>query len=412
MKRAMALRTAVVLGGVLGFCASAPAGVEYLFTLVDAFTPNYDLRECYIYDINDRGVACGTATIQRQSNITYTGFYWTLAGEKTAVELSWPRGISNTGLMAGVAQIYNINTGQFTNMPLLPNTYYPLVLLGINDQGVAVGYVQTCNCSNSQGLLQVPYVWDAGNGARSLPVAGATGAARINNNGMVVGWIGGNSMPNGYIYNLNTGQQIIVSSLFAGPNVQTTAVDVSDNDVVVGWRKNENGTMSQGYTWSAAQGVSLLPLPPPGYQPHVRTASINRSGVIVGSIYTPTASSRAFVYDPAHGIRDLNTLTIPSPGFVLMTATAVNDNGWIVGYGYGGGGMYKSFVLRPFARGDLNCDGVVNNFDIDPFVLALTDPAGYAQKFPSCDRMLADINGDGVVDNFDIDPFVALLIRP
>jgi len=60
-------------------------------------------------------------------------------------------------------------------------------------------------------------------------------------------------------------------------------------------------------------------------------------------------------------------------------------------------------------RGDLNCDGVVNNFDIDPFVLALTDPAGYAQRFPDCDRLLADINGDGVVDNFDIDPFVALL---
>jgi len=60
-------------------------------------------------------------------------------------------------------------------------------------------------------------------------------------------------------------------------------------------------------------------------------------------------------------------------------------------------------------KGDLNCDGVVNNFDIDPFVLALTDPAGYAKQFPNCDRMLADVNGDGVVDNFDIDPFVKLL---
>jgi len=66
-------------------------------------------------------------------------------------------------------------------------------------------------------------------------------------------------------------------------------------------------------------------------------------------------------------------------------------------------------VLAFFSKGDLNCDGVVNNFDIDPFVLALTDPAGYAQKFPNCDRLLADCNGDGVVDNFDIDPFVKLL---
>jgi len=59
--------------------------------------------------------------------------------------------------------------------------------------------------------------------------------------------------------------------------------------------------------------------------------------------------------------------------------------------------------------GDLNCDGTVNNFDIDPFVLALTDPGGYTTKFPDCNRLLADVNQDGKVDNFDIDPFVKLL---
>ncbi len=62
-----------------------------------------------------------------------------------------------------------------------------------------------------------------------------------------------------------------------------------------------------------------------------------------------------------------------------------------------------------FAPGDLNCDGAVNAFDIDPFVLALTDPEGYVTAFPACDLMLADINGDGLVNAFDIDPFVLLL---
>jgi hypothetical protein len=59
--------------------------------------------------------------------------------------------------------------------------------------------------------------------------------------------------------------------------------------------------------------------------------------------------------------------------------------------------------------GDLNCDGLINAFDIDPFVLALTDATGYAAAFPSCDRMLADCNADGLVNAFDIDPFVLLL---
>jgi hypothetical protein len=55
----------------------------------------------------------------------------------------------------------------------------------------------------------------------------------------------------------------------------------------------------------------------------------------------------------------------------------------------------------------------VNNFDITPFVLALTatppDYPEYYAQFSSCDRNLGDINGDGHVDNFDITPFVRLL---
>lgn len=59
--------------------------------------------------------------------------------------------------------------------------------------------------------------------------------------------------------------------------------------------------------------------------------------------------------------------------------------------------------------GDLNCDGVVNNFDIDPFVTALTDPAQYEIMYPDCDINNGDVNGDNAVNNFDIDPFVELL---
>jgi len=60
-------------------------------------------------------------------------------------------------------------------------------------------------------------------------------------------------------------------------------------------------------------------------------------------------------------------------------------------------------------RGDLNCDGLVNAFDIDPFVLALVDPAAYEEAYPECDYQRADCNGDGSVDAFDIDVFVRVL---
>lgn len=59
--------------------------------------------------------------------------------------------------------------------------------------------------------------------------------------------------------------------------------------------------------------------------------------------------------------------------------------------------------------GDTNCDGSVNFFDIDPFVLALTGESAYEQAYPTCNYLNADTNCDGSVNFFDIDPFVVCL---
>jgi hypothetical protein len=62
-----------------------------------------------------------------------------------------------------------------------------------------------------------------------------------------------------------------------------------------------------------------------------------------------------------------------------------------------------------FTVGDLNCDGAVNFDDINPFVLAVSDPGAYETEFPDCDVNLADCNDDGAVNFDDINAFVALL---
>lgn len=64
-----------------------------------------------------------------------------------------------------------------------------------------------------------------------------------------------------------------------------------------------------------------------------------------------------------------------------------------------------------YPDGDMNCDTLVDNSDIDAFVLALLDPAGYHAAFPACDILNADTNGDGVADNSDIDSFVTCLLN-
>jgi hypothetical protein len=59
--------------------------------------------------------------------------------------------------------------------------------------------------------------------------------------------------------------------------------------------------------------------------------------------------------------------------------------------------------------GDMNCDGVISVSDIGGFVLALTNPAGYAAQYPDCDINNGDINGDSLITVSDIGPFVSLL---
>lgn len=62
-----------------------------------------------------------------------------------------------------------------------------------------------------------------------------------------------------------------------------------------------------------------------------------------------------------------------------------------------------------YQRGDMNCDGVVDFADIDPFVLALQGPDVYAAAQPWCFWNAADANCDFIVNFGDIDPFVACL---
>ena len=85
------------------------------------------------------------------------------------------------------------------------------------------------------------------------------------------------------------------------------------------------------------------------------------------------------------------------------------------GEGLPGGDLVARFtVVAVDLVGDLDCNGVIDFFDIDPFVVALlsTAPsyAEYHAQYPDCDHLHADCNQDGSINFFDIDPFVDLLL--
>jgi len=64
--------------------------------------------------------------------------------------------------------------------------------------------------------------------------------------------------------------------------------------------------------------------------------------------------------------------------------------------------------------GDLNCDGMIDFGDINPFVLYLSSLANWQNAFPGCNPENGDINCDGIFGEGsfgDINPFVALMTQ-
>jgi carboxypeptidase A4 len=132
-----------------------------------------------------------------------------------------------------------------------------------------------------------------------------------------------------------------------------------------------------------------------------------------GTVWNNVWQNQATVYDGAWVYQeyDISTWANNQPNVYLRWVMGTTDSGWT----YCGWNVDDVKVWAPdpngcpYPPGDLNCDGTIGFGDINPFVLALTNPAGYATAYPNCDINLADINGDGTVGFGDINPFVALL---
>jgi uncharacterized membrane protein len=146
--------------------------------------------------------------------------------------------------------------------------------------------------------------------------------------------------------------------------------------------------------------------------------AINEHGVVVGqfaqTVYDGQHATRATHYSGFRweaGVIHLLDEFLP-PGWDPTNALDITDGGKIVGVGASPElpGYGLGYRMTPVTPGDLNCDGFINGYDIDPFVLALTDEAAYDEHWPDCNRSNADVNGDGDVNGYDIDPFVELLV--
>ncbi len=223
------------------------------------------------------------------------------------------------------------------------------------------------------------------------------------------------------------GQGVTALTPIAGTTGYSQATAISGDGLVVvgeyesGQDPDTGEPVVRAMRWTEAGGMQDLG-DPAGFSP-VRWSSAEDTNVdgsvIVGSYGYADGilDQRAFIWTLADGMHDLQTLLaarygLTLPGIVLTRCGAVTPNGhWLAGDVFDPTAERTLFRVHliDYATGDIDCDGDVDLFDVDPFVAALGGFASYQAAFPLCDYTNADADHDGDVDFFDIDPFVACL---
>jgi len=168
----------------------------------------------------------------------------------------------------------------------------------------------------------------------------ASEARSINDHGEVVGYAATDIGPpiRGFHAFLYSNRRIIDLGALPGGSC-TFAQDINATGQVIGFGDTTSGVV-HAFLYDRGRMTDLGTLG--GASSWAK--GINASGQVVGCAETEGRDRRAFLYDGGMMI-DLNKLIDPAAGWILRDATAINDNGWIVGSGDSLAGKSRAFLL-------------------------------------------------------------------
>jgi probable HAF family extracellular repeat protein len=351
----------VLLLAAVIFCGSlAIVGAQtlhYTITNLGEFgSPFSAFSEAYA--INSAGQVTGEATATNGSvhAFLYNGQMHDL-GSLIPKGSSRGFGINYHGIVVGQSDVtggsdaFYIATGtqsaMMVDMGQLPKGNQGSAALGINDSDVIVG-----NSYHGSGLNPNAFLYqypggpmqDLGDLEGTANGVYYTGALAINNHGVIVGE---GQDPNATYHALIYSGTTMMGLPMLPGDAGSDAYAINSFDVAVGQTGSNDGAGSpHPVMWIGTNVTSLGGLSTNG----IGTAlGINDAGQIVGTSYNGS-QSHAFVY--TKGIMtDLNTLIEPgqSGGFLFLAqASAINNVGTIVGYGYlTSTGFPFAFVATP-----------------------------------------------------------------
>jgi probable HAF family extracellular repeat protein len=126
---------------------------------------------------------------------------------------------------------------------------------------------------------------------------------------------------------------------------ESSALAVNDSDIVVGYGTlNAIGSTYGAFKWTSGGGIMQLGQL---FAYDTRAQDINNLGDAVGwSWIDGMGNSRAVLWKGGGPIANLNDLIDPTSGWLLTSATGINDAGQIVGVGQHNG-QGRAFLLTP-----------------------------------------------------------------
>jgi probable HAF family extracellular repeat protein len=329
-----------------------------------------------------------------------------------AAENDEVRGIDGNGDLAGYARDSSLNffpwflpsgSGSATVLPKLSSSDTTVLAYGLNNSQQVVGV----DGPQAVSWTQTGGTW----GISPLPnLSGGTSsqADAVTNKGVVAGWsdtlLDGNQVEEAVTWT-NSGSGWVVNDLVnrsvPANNVFASAALAANSSGVVVGTASLPGLPSSSVSAVMFSGGNVVPLgnlDANGVAPNDAALGINQSGVVVGYAITTSGAQDAFIYGLGGNdtMQDMNTAfagSIPK-GWSLTAATAIDDNGDIVGYGSNGTPGTQGFLLAPALPGDANLDGRV---DVNDLTVVLTNFGRSGATWAT-----GDFVGDGKVDVNDL----------
>lgn len=210
---------------------------------------------------------------------------------------------------------------------------------GLNDSNSVVGNV-------SDGTQSRSFVWNSASGISLIPKYSAletnSFAFAVSNSGQVAGYVNFTNSSNGYVWSQSTGYTLI-HGINPGDDYFSTR-DANNLSNVVGVTRIQGGQYRAAY-WSAGAGtINIGALSGDVYS---SANQINDLNEVIGASENSSGFERPFYWNPTDGLQDLNNLISPSSsGWVLHSATSINNRGQITGFGTLNGN-FMMYVASP-----------------------------------------------------------------